>query len=57
MNIILNIADGTFTDQESEQLFWLDLDKIEQFDLIPPVLKKSLKELDKSISHIIDIRT
>jgi ADP-ribose pyrophosphatase YjhB (NUDIX family) len=40
----LDIAEGTSTDQEREQLFWLDLNELEQFNLVPPFLK-NLKNL------------
>jgi len=52
----LDIADGTPTDQEREQLFWLDMNELEQFNLVPPFLKTSLKDLNRSNSviHVVD---
>jgi len=51
----LEIADGTPTDEEREQLFWLDLGGLEGVHLVPPFLKTSLKELhsDTGVKHIM----
>ena len=52
-NPAMEIAENSFTDQETETLHWLPLDRLREYDLVPAFLKtKALGEGD-GIEHII----
>ena len=49
----LGIPDGQRTDQEGERLFWLPIDRLENYDLVPAFLKTALKNMPDHPRRIV----
>jgi len=50
----INIADGTFTDQGiDETLHWLPIDKLGEYEIVPPFLKTLSFDNMNEIQHIV----
>ena len=47
------IDDGQQTDQKNERLFWLPIDQLENYNLVPTFLKTALKELPEHTERIV----
>ena len=47
------IDDGQQTDQKNERLFWLPIDQLGNYNLVPTFLKTALKELPAHTKRIV----
>jgi len=47
------LIDGAHTEKPEEQMHWIAIDELENYDVNPPFLKNEFKAMPKEVKHIV----